>query len=71
MVTNSYIRLTPDDQSRMGALWNSIVRSVSMTCSFLKGWFSYVVFYISAGQHSELGVTSSAENTWQGERLIW
>ncbi|KAK7586127.1 hypothetical protein V9T40_004003 [Parthenolecanium corni] len=24
MVTNSYVRLTPDDQSRMGALWNSI-----------------------------------------------
>jgi len=25
MVTNNYIRLTPDLQSKQGALWNSVV----------------------------------------------
>lgn len=25
MVTKDYIRLTPDEQSRSGALWNSVV----------------------------------------------
>lgn len=29
MVTNNYIRLTPDLQSKQGALWNSIV-SISL-----------------------------------------
>lgn len=25
MVTNSFIRLTPDQQSRMGGIWNKLV----------------------------------------------
>lgn len=25
MVTNNYIRLTPDSQSKQGAIWNSVV----------------------------------------------
>jgi len=25
IVTNNYVRLTPDDQSKSGALWNSVV----------------------------------------------
>lgn len=27
MVTNNYVRLTPDHQSRQGAIWNNIVRT--------------------------------------------
>lgn len=30
MVTNNYIRLTPDLQSKQGALWNSIVSILLM-----------------------------------------
>lgn len=28
MVTNNYVRLTPDLQSKTGALWNSVVSSI-------------------------------------------
>ena len=29
MVTNSYIRLTPDRQSKAGAIWNNVVSNLS------------------------------------------
>lgn len=34
MVTSNYIRLTPDEQSRQGALWNSAV-SLIITCPYI------------------------------------
>lgn len=41
MVTNNYIRLTPDLQSKQGALWNSVV---SILFIFL--CTQYINFYI-------------------------
>ena len=33
MVTNNYIRLTPDHQSRRGAIWNTIVSIAQKHCT--------------------------------------
>lgn len=36
MVTNNYIRLTPDLQSKQGAIWNSVVRKYFHIISFIE-----------------------------------
>lgn len=40
MVTNNYIRLTPDIQSKQGALWNSVVSTFPILCT------CYIYIYI-------------------------
>lgn len=36
IVTNNYIRLTPDAQSKQGAIWNSVVSYL-----FCIAWFKF------------------------------
>lgn len=39
MVTNNYIRLTPDLQSKQGALWNSVA---SILLEFARNLYIYI-----------------------------
>lgn len=43
MVTNNYIRITPDLQSKQGALWNSIVSTFPIAFSF-NNIFVFVIY---------------------------
>lgn len=36
LVTNNYIRLTSDIQSQQGAIWNTVVNTKKILCSFYK-----------------------------------
>jgi Legume-like lectin family len=44
MVTNNYIRLTPDLQSKEGAIWNTVVSAAKITTYLIgstKNWVSW------------------------------
>ena len=60
MVTNSHIRLTPDRQSKAGAIWNSVVSNdlilttgpLLMCHTNICGWLGYI--YIRAANRSAI-----------------
>lgn len=46
MVTNNYIRITPDLQSKQGALWNSVVSITTFFFVYVI-WKKKIYIYIS------------------------
>jgi len=53
MVTNNYIRITPDLQSKQGALWNSVVSITTFFFVYViwkKNIYIYIYIYISCNK---------------------
>lgn len=87
MVTNNYIRLTPDIQSQQGALWNSIVSILLMFAYVLDIYnfnmktifnicilptnLSFYKLVFIAVPYTKLGTANSIQSTWKGKGLIW
>lgn len=72
IVTTNYVRLTPDSQSKNGAVWNQLVGYDFGSDGNRPQNSEWIILYIiTALQCTKLGTSNPFQSSWKWKRFVW